>query len=361
MSQWNGYMRIALALAAKGCGYTTPNPMVGAVLVKNGEIVSRGWHKKFGGAHAEADCLSQVSAETSKGATIILNLEPCSHYGKTPPCAELLVKRGITRVVAGMRDPNPAVSGRGFDLLGSAGIEIVSDILRGECEQLNRSFVSMQTKKRPWITLKWAQSLDGRISRQIGASTRISTVKSSKEVHRLRVEHPGILIGIGTAIADNPILDSRLADGPNPHRYLIDPDLDLRIDSALANSAHSQALTVFCRAGISTTKLKPLIEMGVVIVQHESVNGEIGIDSVVSRIARDGIDGLLVEGGAGVFSRFLNSGLADEIICITATRMFGSGQPLLNLPVAANLRLCSEKYIDQDSWRKYELIRNGDN
>ena len=206
------YMAKAVKLAEKGAGHTSPNPMVGAVLVLSNTIISEGYHKRFGGPHAEVETLSSVSGDLSR-ATLYVTLEPCCHHGKTPPCTDLIVKKKVGRVVVGVQDPNPKVGGKGIEQLKMNGIEVVSGVLEDECRDLNRAFFHWISTGRPWVTLKWAQSLDGRIATATGHSQWISSESSRKRAHRLRALNDAVLIGVGTAVSDDPELTVRLVDG----------------------------------------------------------------------------------------------------------------------------------------------------
>ena len=354
MPGWDQYMRIAIDLARKGEGFARPNPLVGAVLVRDNQVVSRGWHRQYGGEHAEVDCLSGVPAEICRGSTIVVNLEPCSIFGNTPPCANLLIEREIGQVVAGMEDPNPQVSGRGFQRLMDAGIEVKQNVLAGECLRLNRFFHTRQTKNRPWVTLKWACSLDSRISRINGSASSVSCPDSTREVHRLRAEHPGIMIGIGTARIDNPSLNIRFVDGVNPHRYVIDPRAELDPQSVMAGSARLQALSIFCTEDAPGDNISRLEELGIVIHRLPVHESSIVIKDVLETVVSDGVDGLLVEGGADLHSRFLRAGLVDEVISITSPDIFGSGQSLFSKPMKMSLQLLSTRIVGRDTWQRFK-------
>ena len=225
------FMRRAMALAKNGIGAVDPNPLVGAVIVKDGEIIGEGWHARFGGLHAERNALANCRT-CPEGATIYVTLEPCCHYGKTPPCTEALLEAGIAKVVIGSRDPNPKVAGKGAAILRAAGVEVEEDFLRAECDALNGPFFHYITMKRPYVAMKYAMTADGKIATVTGASQWITNEDSRHHVHQLRRRYPAILAGIGTVLADDPMLNCRLGDdGRNPIRIICDSKLQIPLDS----------------------------------------------------------------------------------------------------------------------------------
>lgn len=288
------YMRRALQLAANGLGHVSPNPMVGAVIVApDGRIIGEGWHRRFGGPHAEVNAARSVSEADRHllgASTIYVTLEPCSHYGKTPPCAKLLTDIGIGRVVVGAGDPNPKVSGRGIDMLREAGIPVETGLMAEESRTLNKTFITSQTLRRPFVTLKWARSADGFMDAQRHPdepAIRFSNALSSQLVHRRRATHDAIAIGAGTAIADNPRLDVRLIDGKSPRPVIFD------------------------RHGLVTSEKCALLRDNSRNVLHITDGEPLG--TVLQRLFCDeGITSLLVEGGAGLLNSFIASGLWDE-------------------------------------------------
>lgn len=287
------YMRRALQLAANGRGHVSPNPMVGAVIVApDGRVIGEGWHRRFGGPHAEVNAVRAV-AEPDRAllplSTIYVTLEPCSHYGKTPPCAGMLVDQGIGRVVVAAGDPNPKVSGRGIGILRDAGIEVEEGLLAGEAEALNRTFMTSQRLRRPFVTLKWARSADGFMDhvRAVGeGAARFSTPLSSQLVHRRRAEHDAIAVGAGTVLADNPRLDTRLIAGESPRPVIFDRQKLL--------AGRRAAVFAPGRRAIHITEDRPLAE------------------TLHSLFADEGISSLLVEGGPSLLGEFIASGLWDE-------------------------------------------------
>lgn len=274
------YMRRALALARHGLLDASPNPMVGAVIVDpDGRIIGEGWHRRCGEGHAEVNAVASVTdKDLLKDCIMYVTLEPCSHYGKTPPCADMIVRMGIPRVVIGTLDPFAKVSGRGVAKLLDGGVEVITGMLGDECRQLNRKFMTAHREKRPFITLKWAQSADGFID------GRISTPLTAMSVHRLRTTHDAILIGSGTALADDPTLTTRLYAGKSPLKVILD------------------------RRGRVSGSLR-LFEDGEVIVMRDYSS----LSEVMHRLYERGITSVLVEGGAEVLASFLTDGLWDDI------------------------------------------------
>ncbi len=297
------YMRRAIELARHGQGHVSPNPMVGAVIVHDGIIIGEGYHRKYGEGHAEVNAIASVICpELLKESTMYVTLEPCSHYGKTPPCAKLIIDKGIPRVVVGSLDPFEKVSGRGIDMLRRAGVEVVTGILEKECLGLNRIFMKAHSTGRPWVTLKWAQSADGYIDRTRTPELPpaiFSTRLTSTLVHRLRTMHDAIMIGSGTVIADSPSLTARLWPGRNPRPVIADRSGIL--------SAGPQILP--------TNPLPPLMLGGKDAAPAEYLDS----------LYREGITSVLVEGGATLLSSFIKSGLWDEARVEIAPVILNSG------------------------------------
>ena len=344
-----------LELAARGRGSVEPNPLVGALLLRQGKVLAEGWHRFFGGAHAEVDCLQHSSDELTRGATLVVNLEPCSHYGKTPPCADLIIKRGIARVLVGMQDPNPLVAGRGLARLREAGVKVLCGVREREGQRLNRNFICAQTKGRPRVTLKWAQSLDGRVSREYGQPSAISSKASNIAVHQLRAEHPAILVGMRTVVADDPMLNVRLVDGSNPLRCVLDPELEISLSSRLVKSAADMPLHVYHGDGQSISRQADLENKGVRCVAVPLDQGRLDLSFILQDLLAQGRNGLLVEGGPHTHARFLEAGLVDEIVCITSPEVFGSGpRALEDLRSASAFSMVDVTRVGEDCWMRLE-------
>lgn len=309
------FMKRALREAVKGRGRTSPNPLVGAVIVKNGRVVGRGYHKKAGTPHAEVNAIQDAGAE-ARGATIYVTLEPCNHQGRTPPCTEAILRAGLRRVVIGMPDPNPQVAGGGSRYLTTCGLEVCSGILDAECRRINRPFVKLVTTGRPWVIMKAALSLDGRIAVASGQPGWISNEKSRRYTHRMRGQVDGILIGIGTALADDPSLTTRLP-GPkrrDPVRIVLDVNLRLPTHARMLGLDSKAETLVFCGPCAAPAKMKSLRQAGAVpIVTPLDTNGRIDLKEVLLELGRRHISSLLVEGGSLVHSSFLAQGLVDQL------------------------------------------------
>lgn len=308
------YMRRALQLARNGMGYASPNPMVGAVIVHNDTIIGEGYHRCCGEGHAEVNAIASVRRpELLPHATIYVTLEPCSHYGKTPPCAQLLIDKGIKRVVVGCLDPFEKVSGRGVKMLRDAGIEVVTGILDNECQQLNHTFITAHTLKRPFVTLKWAQSLDGYIDNTTETPAQFSTPLTRVLTHKLRSEHDAILVGSGTVIADNPHLGCRLWHGRNPRRIIIDRKGIIPSTAQVLSSIPPE--TIY----ISNAERYDLPFS----VKKIMVSSDCQLPEILSALYGMGITSLLVEGGNKILQSFIDSGLWDTARVEVASLILG--------------------------------------
>lgn len=315
------YMKRALRLARKGRGKTSPNPMVGAVVVKKGAIVGEGFHPGPGAPHAEVVALNQAG-KRAKGATLYTNLEPCCHTEKrTPPCADTLLKCGIRRVVAAMTDPNPLVSGRGLELLRKAGVEVTEGVLREEAERLNEVFIKYITTQKPFVILKVAMTLDGRIATAEGSSRWITGEPARLEVHRLRSEVDAVMIGIGTVLADDPMLTARRPGMRNPIRIVIDPNLRIPLKAKLVTSVSEAPTFLIAAASASTEKIRKLEKAGVQVALLPQANKKISFDDIFERLGKAGIASVLIEGGGRVNGMALRGGVVDKVIFYIAPKL----------------------------------------
>ncbi len=318
------WMRKVLRLAEKGRGKTSPNPMVGAILVKKGEVVGEGHHAKAGEAHAEIIAL-QRAKEIAKGATLYINLEPCAHYGKTPPCAPRVIGAGVKRVVIGMEDPNPVVRGKGIKTLKKAGLEVRVGILEKECRRLNEAFCKYILGKEPFVILKVAATLDGKIATRDGDSKWISGEASRRFVHKLRGQIDGVLVGIGTVLRDDPLLTSRTSGGRDPYRIVLDSRLRIPEEAKVIGE-------VPARLFLATTELAPQDKMerlgkrGVQILTLHSREGRVDVKSCLSKLGEIGITSLLVEGGSQVNGSFLDERLIDKLLLFLCPKLIGDPQ-----------------------------------
>jgi diaminohydroxyphosphoribosylaminopyrimidine deaminase / 5-amino-6-(5-phosphoribosylamino)uracil reductase len=330
------YMRHALALAERALGTTAPNPAVGCVIVAEGRVVGRGWTQKGGRPHAETIALAEAG-EAARGATTYVTLEPCAHQGQTPPCADALIQAGVARVVVAVEDPDPRVSGKGLAMLRAAGIDVASGVLEKDAAELNAGFFLRVTKNRPLVTLKIAQSLDGKTATVSGQSKWITGPEARRFGHLLRAKNDAILIGIETALADDPELTCRLPglEDRSPIRVVLDTRLRLNEGSKLVRTAKQTPTIVFTVANGGGT----LVASGVEIVKvARDPRGRPDIGAVLTELARRGVTRLLVEGGAGVHAAFLDRGLADRLELFRAPIVLGgSGRNAIDALAALDL------------------------
>ena len=323
-------MARALELAARALGRTSPNPLVGAVVVKAGRIVGEGYHQRAGGAHAELIALKKASG-SARGATLYVNLEPCAHYGRTPPCVKAIIEAGVGKVVAAMRDPNPLVRGRGFNALRRAGIEVEVGLGRAEAARLNEIFIHHARTGRPFVALKLAQSLDGKIAAGAGVRTAISSPPALRLAHRLRACHDAILIGVATAIADDPRLDVRLIKrARQPLRVVLDSSLCTPPAGRLVTSAARQPLLLFYDPACSSAGRSETLAAKGVLLEPLACgrDGLLPLVPVLERLAARGVASLLVEGGARVATSFLRQKLVNRLHLFIAPRLLGERGPL---------------------------------
>ena len=350
------YMLRAIELAKKGKGWTNPNPLVGAVIVKDGRIIGEGWHHICGQLHAERDALRKVT-EDPKGATIYVTLEPCCHHGKQPPCTQALIEAGIAEVVVGSRDPNPKVDGGGVKALREAGITVITDFMREACDALNDVFFHFITTRMPYVTMKYAMTADGHIATETGKSKWISGPSSREEVHRMRHSHMAIMAGIGTVLADDPLLNCRakvrghgdeefLVDGKNPLRIILDDHLRIPMESQLVQTAKSQPLLVVTlqrpweRAEEAEESIKEkerlLLQKGVQILHldKDAESGCVDLKALMQYLGKLSVDSILLEGGTAVNASAIRSGIVSELDVFMAPKVFGGGKsPVAELGV----------------------------
>lgn len=317
------YMERALALAARGRGTTTPNPMVGAVIVKDGRIIGEGYHIRAGEGHAEVNAFKNATEDVT-GATMYVTLEPCSHYGKTPPCADKIVEKKIGRVVVGALDPNPLVAGRGIEKIRNAGIPVVTGVLAEQSIALNEVFMKYIVTKRPFVVLKAAMSLDGKIATADGESQWISCETSREEVHRLRHELTGIMAGIGTVLADDPMLNCRIPGGKQPVRIIVDSHLSIPENSKLVGSAREFPLVVVSVEKADAAKKARLEAMGAKVIEvPANPDGHVDLNVLMERLGEMKIDSILLEGGGRLAEGALQAGIVDKVQFYIAPMLIG--------------------------------------
>ena len=333
------YMRRAIELAKKGAGFTSPNPLVGAVIVKDGRIIGEGYHKMIGGLHAEREAFRSLT-ESAKGATIYVTLEPCCHYGHQPPCTLAIVENGIKRVVIGSADPNPLVAGKGSEYLRSNGILVEENCLRKECDALNPIFFHYITTRLPYVTMKYAMTLDGKIATRTGASKWITSEEARRHVHELRGRYSSILAGIGTVVADDPLLNCRLEKAHQPLRIVADSKLQIPENCQLVNTADTYRTIVAC-AVHDPEKEKRLQAKHVEILycpEDASTNDSPALSSgeknitnsphvdlwkLIQLLGEKQIDSVLIEGGGILHEAALRAGIVNHVCAYIAPKLFG--------------------------------------
>lgn len=317
------YMRLAIEMAKAGIGQTSPNPIVGAVVVKDGEIVGFGAHLKAGEPHAEVHAI-RMAGEKAKGSTVYVTLEPCSHYGKTPPCADLLIETGVRRVVIATTDPNPLVAGKGIERLRNAGIDVKLGVLKEEADELNRVFFHYIATKTPFVTLKYASSLDGKIATATGESKWITSEAAREDVHRYRAVHDAILVGVNTVIADNPSLTVRLPEGgKNPIRIVLDTHLRTPLDANILHDGQAETW-VIVGSEVSDEKKKRYENKNVQVISMSTPH--IDIDELLRVLGERRITSLFVEGGSHVHDSFVRAKAVNEIVAYFAPKLIGGKQ-----------------------------------
>ncbi|MCR5421052.1 MAG: bifunctional diaminohydroxyphosphoribosylaminopyrimidine deaminase/5-amino-6-(5-phosphoribosylamino)uracil reductase RibD [Lachnospiraceae bacterium] len=322
------FMRRAIELAGKAEGFTNPNPMVGAVIVKNGRIIGEGYHRKYGERHAERDALASLK-EPAQGATMYVTLEPCCHYGKQPPCTEAIIENGIARVVVGSYDPNPLVSGKGFAILRAEGIEVVEGFLKEECDALNPVFFKYIKKKEPYVVLKYAMTMDGKIATRTGASKWITNEGSREEVHKLRHKYMAIMAGINTVLTDDPMLNVRLDGLKSPVRVILDSKLRLPLQSRIVRSATDhKTIVAYSEEELQNSKdmvlrRESLESAGILTVRSPEKDGEVDLSFLLKYLGEQGIDSVLAEGGGTVNDSLIREKLVDRIEVFIAPKVFG--------------------------------------
>lgn len=315
-------MREAIALAEQGRGHTAPNPLVGCVIVKDGRTIGRGWHRRYGDLHAEREALAACT-EDPAGATAYVTLEPCCHHGKQPPCTDALLEAGIARVVVGLTDPNPLVCGHGIAILREHGVTVETGLLADEIREQNRIFLKYITQKRPWVTLKVAMTLDGKIATASGDSRWVTSGQARAFVHRLRAERSGICVGAGTVRADDPMLDCRLDGGQDPIRILPDSHASLSPESRIAQSADRIRTILAHTDAADTARLERLHACGIETLACASREGHVDLEDLLERLGARHIDSLLLEGGEALNGSFVEQGLVDEYYFFVAPKILG--------------------------------------
>lgn len=318
------FMQQALALAEKGRGWTSPNPMVGAVVVKSGLVVGRGYHQRAGAPHAEVNAIDDAG-EQARGATIYVTLEPCNHFGRTPPCTRKILDAGIRRVVVAMADPNPGVTGGGSEYLRGRGIEVTTGTCEKEARALNESFITWVTKGRPFVTVKCAATLDGRIATRTGDSRWVTGPASRQFVHGIRHGVDGIMVGVGTVTKDDPSLTTRLdgATGSDPTRIILDTRLSMPVTAKMLHQASDAPTWVVCGNDAPPDRREALEKTGARVIPASLQAGRIDLSALMQQLGTMGITSLLIEGGGTVIGSALAAGIVDKICFFYAPKILG--------------------------------------
>jgi len=347
-------MRHALSLAERGTGTVSPNPRVGCVIVHNNAVIAEGWHARFGGMHAEVHAMSSLT-DVPTDATMYVTLEPCSHHGKTPPCVNAIIASGIKNVVVGTIDPNPQVAGVGIDTLRTHGVHVTVGVLHEECCWMNRYFMKHVTTGRPYVILKVAQSLDGKIASTAGTSTWITNEHSRERVHALRAECDAVLTGIGTVRADDPQLTVRHVEGRNPTRIVVDAQCSIPHTSALVAFACDVPTIVCCdHAMVTSERASRLRDRGVIVLGMPCNEGSLDLEALMTALGSEHqISSILVEAGPRLSTSLLAANLVDELRLHIAPIVMGSGMPWNDLPsvhpaAAARWNIVAEERVSTD-------------
>lgn len=390
------YMRRAIELARRAAGHTNPNPMVGAVIVKDGRIIGEGYHRRIGELHAERNALAGCT-ESAEGAIIYVTLEPCCHYGKTPPCTEAILEHKPAKVVIGSRDPNPKVAGKGAAMLREAGVEVVEDFLREECDALNPVFFQYIREKQPYVAMKYAMTADGKIAADSGDSKWITGEAARAHVQELRNYYKGIMVGIGTVLADDPSLTCRMPQpvsddygeernasgyyGRNPVRIVCDSHLQIPLESKLCNTVDQAPVIVACLKEEDYVRdcmrketedllrqsyrlrLQELQEKGVQILTVEEKQGHIDLRCLLTELGKLEIDGILVEGGGSLNSTLIREGLVHHIYAYIGAQIFGgvngytpvSGTGIQKVSESLKLTAPNVKIFGDDVLLEYDI------
>ena len=356
------YMRRAIELAQRGRGWVNPNPMVGAVIVKDGKIIGEGFHTRYGELHAERNAIASLT-ESAEGATIYVTLEPCCHYGKTPPCTQAILEQKIARVVIGSRDPNPKVAGKGVKILRQAGVKVQEDFMKEECDKLNPVFFHYITKKTPYVVMKYAMTIDGKIATKTGDSRWITGEKAREAVHEMRHSYMGIMAGIGTVLADDPMLNVRLEGRKSPVRIICDSHLRIPEDSRIVTTAQKYKTIIACgvQGQEEKEKMERLCKAGIQVISIPDNQGRVDLKRLMEYLGEQGIDSVLLEGGAELNDNALRTGIVQEVKVFLGPKIFGGanakgpveGIGIESVGKAANMKLKNISKIGDDVLLEY--------
>ena len=358
------YMKRALELARRGEGYTSPNPLVGAVVVKNGAIIGEGWHANYGGPHAEIHAIQSLT-ESAEGATLYVTLEPCSHHGKTPPCVDAIIAHHFAKVVVAMLDPNPLVSGSGIAKLNAAGIQVETGILEAEAAELNEPFIKFITTHRPLCVMKTAMTLDGKLASTTGDSKWISNAASRQMVQQMRNKYSAIMVGIGTVRADDPSLTTRIA-GTDPHRIIVDTHARISLDAKVLNLPDSNANTIIATTELAPAEKRKAIEAkGAELLVLPEKDGHVDLNCLIEALGERMIDSVLIEGGSELNYSMLREGLIDRVFSFISPKIIGGkdsktpvgGEGIARMNDAIELKLDDVKLVEGDIFVSATVVK----
>lgn len=352
-----GFMRRALELAERGRGFVNPNPMVGAVLVRDGRVLGEGYHERYGGPHAEVRAV-EAARENLAGATAYVTLEPCSHVGKTPPCADLLIRHQVARVVIGSLDPNPLVAGNGVQRLRDAGISVTTGVLEQECRALNPVFFHYITHKTPYVVWKTAMTLDGKIASVSGESKWITGEAARQDAQQLRHWLSGIVVGVNTVIEDDPQLTCRLEHGANLTRIVVDSHLRIPLTARVLQNQRENQTIVATTEQAPSERCRELEQMGAKVLRCPAQDGRVDIPALLRRLGEERIDSLLLEGGATLSDSFFRAGAVHRAVVYVAPKILGGataktpvgGQGIARLQEAVPLEIVQTESVGMD-WK----------
>ena len=357
------YMKLAIDLAKNGIGRTSPNPIVGAVIVKDNQIIGRGWHEKYGEAHAEVNALDNCQVSPN-GATMYVTLEPCCHWGKQPPCTSKIIESGISHVVIGSCDPNPQVSGKGSQILKNSGIKVTQSVLQRECDELNTVFFHYIKTDRPYIILKYAMTADGKIATYTGESKWITGEKARKQVHRDRNRYSAIMVGVGTVLKDNPMLNCRIENGNNPLRVICDTSLRTPLSSNVVKTA-SEIPTLIATDSEDYSRWREYEAYGCTLLKVPKDGKSINLNELMKDLGARKIDSVIVEGGAKLNWSILKASLMNKVQVYVGAKLFGganattpiAGDGLAFPNESVSLKLSSIRQFDDDCLLEYEVCK----
>lgn len=357
-------MRRAIELAERGRGWTNPNPVVGAVIARNGRIIGEGYHARYGGLHAERRAIAALT-ESAQGAVMYVTLEPCCHYGKTPPCTEAILEQGIGRVVIGSGDPNPKVAGKGAEILRKAGVAVEEGFLREECDRLNPVFFHYITNNTPYVVMKYAMTMDGKIATCTGASRWITGEAAREQVQNLRHRYMGIMVGIGTVLADDPMLNVRLEGRKSPVRIICDSRLRIPKSSRICQTAREYP-TIVAHAQGSPKTAAELKALGIQVISAPDENGQVDLRRLMEILGGQGMDSILLEGGGELNEAALRAGIVQEARVFVAPKIFGGREaktPVTGAGVstpdqAKRFSLKGVSQVGEDLMLEYQVLQD---